>query len=255
MVGSSKAPLYAAGIAALVTGSAAMADISETVFLIQATNARGTGTYMAHFGDGQMDHQSGTYTWCLAGNRPIRSSSGTQIAVLDQAELVGHNDPSVSLSFNVFSGAIETTFNVVAATVSFASIPNAQGRASGSVSITDLNGDGVTMHAVSGAGGMYGAFYNGSPPGGTDFRDLFAAALTTPIPGNTMTASQDFPGGGAFQNITGAVFSISSRFQFTLSPNDMASGTSVFTVQPVPSPGAIALLGLSGLVVVHRRRR
>jgi MYXO-CTERM domain-containing protein len=250
MVRMGKAPLCAAGLAALATGAAAMADISETVFVIQATNANGMGTYVANFNQGRMDH-SGTYQWQLPGSMAIRSDSGVPIAMLNQAVIVGHEDPSVNLSFNVFSGAIETTFTITSATVSFASIANAQGRMSASVSITDLDGDGVTLHNSGGSPGAFSAFDNGS----ADFHDLFSGAIATLIAGNTMTRSEDFPGGGSFASISGAVASISARFQFTLSPNDMASGTSVFTVQPVPSPGAMALLGLGGLVVVGRRRR
>ena len=51
----------------------------------------------------------------------------------------------------------------------------------------------------------------------------------------------------------GAVSDISSRFSFTLSANDIASGTSIFTVV-IPSPGSAALLGLGGLVAIRRRR-
>jgi MYXO-CTERM domain-containing protein len=249
-----KVPLCAAGLAALATGAAAMADISETVFVIQATNANGTATYVADFNQGRMDH-AGTYQWQLPQSMALRSDSGVPIAMLNQAVIVGHNDPSVNLSFNVFSGAIETTFTITSATVSFASITGAEGRTSASVSITDLNGDGVTMHNSGGNPGAFSAFYNGAPPGGTVFHDLFSSPITTPIAGNTMTSAEDFPGGGSFANISGAVTSISSRFQFTLSPNDMASGTSVFTVQQVPTPGAMALLGLGGLIAARRRHR
>src|SRR6185369_162235 len=105
---------------------------------------------------------------------------------------------------------------------SFASIGNAQGRTSASLSITDLNGDGVTLHNSGGNPGAFAAYYNGAPPSGTVFHNLFTSSVTTPIAGNTVTAAQDFPGGGAFANISGVVSNISSSFTFTLSPNDMA---------------------------------
>lgn len=46
---------------------------------------------------------------------------------------------------------------------------------------------------------------------------------------------------------------ISIRLQFTLTAGDQASFTSVFVLQSVPAPGAIALMGLAGLG--GRRRR
>jgi len=247
-------PLYAAGIAALVTGAAAMADISETVFVVQATNANGTGTYVAQFNQGRME-QGGNYQWQLPGTMCLQSQNGSTVAMLNQAVILGNEDPDVTLSFNVFAGSVETTFTVTSATVSFSSMAGAQGRASGSLSITDLNGDGVTLHHSAGSAGAFTAYFNGAPPSGTVFHNLFASPITTAISGDTVTASEDFPGGGAFSPIPGTVTNISSQFQFTLSPNDMASGTSVFTIQPIPSPGAIALLGLGGLVALRRQRR
>lgn len=231
-----------------------MADISETVFVIQATNANGTGTYVAHFNQGRMEG-GGDYQWQLPGTMCLQSDSGAPIAMLNQAVIQGHQDPDVTLSFNVFAGAVETTFTITSATVSFASMSGAQGRASGSLSITDLNGDGVTLHNSAGSAGAFTAYFNGAPPSGTVFHNLFSSPITTAISGNTVTASEDFPGGGAFSGIPGTVTDISSQFHFTLSPNDMASGTSVFTIQPIPSPGSVALLGLGGLIAVRRRRR
>jgi hypothetical protein len=174
--------------------------------------------------------------------------------MLNDASVVGLDDPSVALNFNVFAGSLDTTFTITSATVSFGSLANPPGRASASLSITDLNGDGVLLNRSGGVGGAYTAFYNGAPPGGTVFHDLFAGAVATAISGDTATASEDFPGGGSFQTIPGAVSSIASRFQFTLSANDMASGTSVFTVQ-VPAPGSLALLGMSGMLFARRRAR
>ncbi|MBM4112423.1 MAG: hypothetical protein FJ253_03465 [Phycisphaerae bacterium] len=47
--------------------------------------------------------------------------------------------------------------------------------------------------------------------------------------------------------------SIAVRLQFTLTAGDQASFTSVFVLESVPAPGALALLGLAA--VVGRRRR
>jgi MYXO-CTERM domain-containing protein len=45
---------------------------------------------------------------------------------------------------------------------------------------------------------------------------------------------------------------MSARYRFSLTANDEASGTSSFEI--VPAPGAIALLGMGGLLAARRRR-
>jgi hypothetical protein len=156
------------------------------------------------------------------------------------------------LSFNVLAGSVDTTFTITSALVSFAAINPAEGRASASLTVTDLNGNGVTLTPGADQGGAYTSRYNGLAPGGTLFHDFFSTPLTTPIPGDSTTVAGDFPGGGAFVPIAGSVVSISSRFSFTLSANDLASGTSVFRV--VPAPASLSLLGLGGLLGARRRR-
>ena len=48
---------------------------------------------------------------------------------------------------------------------------------------------------------------------------------------------------------------IAIRLEFTLTAGDAASFTSLFVVEPIPAPGAAALLGLGGLVGLGGRRR
>jgi MYXO-CTERM domain-containing protein len=51
-----------------------------------------------------------------------------------------------------------------------------------------------------------------------------------------------------------ALSTIGIRLTFSLTPGDQASFSSVFVVQPVPAPAALALLGLAGLAGGRRRR-
>jgi MYXO-CTERM domain-containing protein len=158
----------------------------------------------------------------------------------------------VSLNFSVVAGATMTNVTVTSALVSFPPITVAEGRNSATMEVSDLDGNGVSASPVS--GGMYSAQYNGLAPSGTSFHDLLAAAVGTAVPGGSASASEAFPGLGLYVPIVGTVNNISSRFNFVLTANDLASQTSTFRVQAVPAPGALVLLGLGGLAAARRRR-
>ena len=51
----------------------------------------------------------------------------------------------------------------------------------------------------------------------------------------------------------GNVYDMSAQYAFGLTANDQASGTSVWVTQEIPAPGALALLGVAGLVARRRR--
>jgi hypothetical protein len=237
----------------LASAGAAFGDISQDVFVIRAENANGVAEYRATFFDGYFN-PDGSYEWTLPQSIMMTNQSGVVIAELQTASVFCHEDPDVSLNFNVLAGSIMTTFTITSAQVSFASLAAAEGRASASLSVTDLTGDGANVSPL-GQPGVYLSQYNGVVPGGTTFHDLLTAGVSTALPGGSQTTSEDFPGGGAFAPIGVPVTDINSRFRFSLSAGDLASGTSIFRVQAIPTPGALALLGLGGLAAGRRRGR
>ncbi|MBC7773623.1 MAG: hypothetical protein H7210_14100 [Pyrinomonadaceae bacterium] len=245
-------PLFAAGVLTLGMVSSASADISNQVFVIHATNALGTAEYVIRLEDGEWT-APGEFEWNLDGEANLQSASGHTIATLATGALRIHEDPDVSLSFSVMAGSLDTAFTISSALVSFAAINQVHGYASAGVTVSDLNGDGV-MITPSGLDGMYQSQYNGMVPTGTSFQNFFPGQVSDPTPGTTVSFSSEFPGGGLYTPIAGSVSDISSRFTFTLSGNDIASGTSIFRVEAVPAPASLTLLGLGGLVMARRRR-
>lgn len=248
--------LGAASIAALVLGASASADIDPVVFHIRAErtdNPLEFAEYTAFFDPVYIDPTNGDYTWALTQPVNMFSQSGQMIAQLREADVFCRADPQVDLNFSVFAGDVNTTFTVTSPTLSFASIAQAVGRTSAGFSISDLDGDGVTMSGWNG-NSIYTSRYNGAVPGGTTFHDSFVGAYGTPIPGDTFSTSDDYPGAGLYAPIVGSVSDMSSRFRFSLTANDIASGTSVYEILPVPAPSAVTLFGLGGILVARRRR-
>lgn len=243
----------AAGMAlAAVCGLAApaAADISPIVLHIRATNSQGTDTWMARIDAGQFG-PDGTYQWVLGAPVELRDDNGTLVGMLTQGSTTIIEDPVVSLSFSVTAGAVDTTFQITSALLSFPAMTGSEGRASGQIGATDLGGDGVTLTGQFG-GHMLTTRYNGLVPGGTTFADLFAGPLASAEAFGSVSILEESPATG-FTPIPGTVTDISMQYFFTLSAGDTASGTATFVV--LPAPGAAAVLGLAGVAGTRRRRQ
>ena len=244
-------PRIAAGVVpSLMLASVAGADISGTVFTIRAENSQGWAEYTALFREDGFS-APGVYDWAMAAPVVLTTAAGQPIATLNAASIGIHEDPDVALNFSVAAGSTTTLFTITSAHVVFGAIGQAEGRATVSVNATDLNDDGVTL-SPDGSELIYQTRYNGAAPGGSVFHDFLAAPVTAAF--GSASASADFPGGGAFAPIAGEVTDISSRFRFSLTPGDVAGGTSFFRVQPVPGPAGAGMLMVAGLAALRRRR-
>ncbi len=266
---SGKLPLIAALLAS-AAASVASADILGYVISVQAesTDEFGvtrSGTYNVELdfspGGGYWNPDTQEYDWSLPNDVVITAGDGTVLGgirardpnnPLLRTSVYCREDPQVDVNFSVFAGSLNTTFTITSPTLSFATLANTQGRTSAGFSLTDLDGDGVSLSGWNG-NSVYTARYNGAVPGGTTFNDHFFGTSGTPDPFGSYSTSENYPGVG-FTPIGPDVSDMSSRFRFTLSANDIASGTSVYEIIPVPAPSAVALLGLGGLLVARRRR-
>lgn len=234
------------GAIAALAGSA-HAGLSQIILEVHAEVNGMTGTYQVPQSAGVWTGQQ--FVWQLQQPAPIVSSTGQTLGMIQNAAVFVVEDPIIAVNFNIASTALNTSFTISSPLLSFPTIGSAIGSASAAVSVTDLGGDGATL--TPNGPGAYNAHYNGLVPGGTTFADLLAGPVIA-APFSTANASQDFPGGGGFVPIAGAVSDMSARWDFTLSPNDIASGTGVFTV--IPAPSAIGVIALGGLLAGRRRR-
>ncbi|HRQ71425.1 MAG TPA: PEP-CTERM sorting domain-containing protein [Phycisphaerales bacterium] len=237
------------GVVAILSAcGVANADISYEVFTLVATVGGESGSFVATTDMGTWDDQ-GNFYWNLDNPIDIKTKDGSVLATLGTASVTFIADPVIHLNFNVQANNQNTAFSVGSGLLSFPTISNAVGAASAAVSITDVNGNGVTF--TPDAAGAHLSHYNGEVPGGTQFASLLNSGFSAGAFA-TDTASDEFPGGGGFAPIGVGVFDMSARWSFTLTAFDLASGTSVYTI--VPAPGSLALLGLGGLAAIRRRR-
>jgi hypothetical protein len=233
----------------LLVGAPAIADISDIVFEIQATNAQGTATFQVPLtaGSGNSDY----YSW--SSNQTIELRDGQElIGSLASGRVDVFSDPAISLNFSMQAGTTPTTFTVKSALLSFPTVTGASGRASAGINLTDFDGDGASLTALAPLTGAYLANYNGFVPGGATFANMIAQISVDGInnPFGTSTGGGMQPAVG-YMPIGAPVSNISTQISFMVSANDLASGTSVFEV--IPEPTSVLLLA-AGLVLVARRR-
>ena len=189
------------------------------------------------------------YTWALPSPVSVYSDTNQLIGTIRGLDVELNGDPGVSLGFFVTATAATTHITVTSSLVSFGAIVNPLAFASAGITVTDNDSDGASVTGLYPASLAYQANYNGS--------SVFTN-LVSPISAgidSSATISDRFPLAG-FSSIAGAVTSIQTQFDFMLSPNDSASGTSRFTVVvPEPASVVLALLGAAAVAIVARRRR
>jgi len=232
---------------AAVLGSAtAFADISNVVFSITAENSQGIAHWEGTLDQGSWSGQQ--YNWS-AGGIDLQDEDGDIIGTLGSASIMMMADPIVVVFFDVQAGAADTLFTFGSGLLSFPAIGGATGSATTAMTLNDADGDGSA--ALDGAGGSSGgmswqANYNGLAPAGTIFAE-FVPGMSVVGPDLHDEASAST---GGFQPIPGSISSMSVAYNFVLSAEDSASGTSAFVV--VPEPASLLLL-IGGLLAIRRR--
>lgn len=269
-----KASMVLAALGVAVASTAALADYSRDITITASyamtdgngnpvmggdglpltTSASHTFNLDTDFVPQGADGQ-GTEWWQFTGNTQLGSHSNSGYDPFVNGIRIGlREDPMVVANFNVAAGIVNTTFTVTSTLLSFPTITNGQAIASAAISVTDSATFGdvgqVSVVGLQPGGNAFSARFNGN----TDsFAHLIATGSQVISPGGTVAfvgQSASFP---SYDPVTGSVFDMQSQFNFTLSRFDRAAGTSTFEVV-IPAPGALALLGLGGLVASRRRR-
>jgi hypothetical protein len=187
------------------------------------------------------------YGWSLS--EPVAIMSGGRIlATVTSLGVDIDVDPQVELKFAVTAGTSAQRFTISSAVVPFSAIASPLAYATAAVTVTDNDANGATLNGVYDGDKAYRASYNAAPL--VDW-----AYLVDPI-----TVAPDFSGIGMQRQpatgrlaIPATLTSIQSEFDFWLSANDQASGTSRFDV--VPEPATLVLLALGGMGILIGRRR
>ncbi len=175
----------------------------------------------------------------------------SEVSILDglieNLKLTLKADPEVGIEFGVRAGGTATTYAILSEVVSFDPMVNPAAYASAGVTLTDrITVPGATITGLFPEGKTHQARYNGS--------SVFANLVNGfAIPSGTLT--NDEAKGSEFSviPINDTLTSIESEFYFRLTARDSASGTSTFVV--TPEPATIGLLGLGGLVLLHRKKK
>jgi MYXO-CTERM domain-containing protein len=171
----------------------------------------------------------------------------TLVCTVSNVRLDFIGDPQIVLNFTAQAGVSNTNFVFSSALLSFGALTNPTATASAGVTVTDNNLSGALLSGQHTDGASYWANYNGLVPGGTNYASFIPSVSATALQGSNSDSANMGP-----TVLAGSVTDMSSQFRFSLSAFDAASGTSNFEI--VPTPGALALLGIAGLSSLRRRR-
>jgi hypothetical protein len=234
--------------------SPAVAGLAGPVIEIEAENANGSGSLVVDFQPPVVDPLSDSVDWLLPEDIKIRNSDtqevmGTIKASGTSMAMLASGGPVVVLRFAITSGGLETDFKITSELMEFGQINPAQGWSSVGLTVTDGDGNGAFMGGLNAGGGIFATAYNGGfDGGGTTFAEFLPGG--GPLdPFGTVAVSDATDG---WLDIGGPVWDMQSQFYFSLTANDMASGTSTFVI--VPGPTSLLAMG-AGLLLSRRRRR
>lgn len=252
---TARAVLAISSFAMAAFAPAALGDIGNIVYSVTATTQDGhsatyqiTKDYLYQNGD--------VWEWDTNYVAELRDpTDGTLVATMNPDALTSLgaacgvqyvNDPQVNLNFAVQAGAVTTTFHISSAVMGFSTLTNPTATASVSVSVTDFNGNGATYNRVAANPGTYLAQYDGfaGTRSGTTYVEVLPNIVVAGAFGSNTTPSNNGP------NVIASASDMSSSYEFTLTPFDLASGTSTYII--TPEPASLVLLGMAAFALRRR---
>ena len=242
--------------ALMLVPGVARADVPEVVFEITAEAGDFAASFSVLAEWGEYDPATQTWSWTLEDPYDFWHNS-VFLGSLDTFTASVVDDPEVNLSFSVQSGPEDTAFYIASALLEVdPPIPGdlAEGYAHASYTLTDFDGGSATLTGIGDTGGAYLAQYNGwaGDPFGGPQGTTFAEGIFSMSAGLLETVTEDFdhPETG-YLPIGETVNDMSSLVSFTLSAQDLASGTSSYVI--IPEPGSLGLLAIGALALLRRR--
>lgn len=225
------------GGAFLFNSNVALGDVTISGLALQLQADSESGSAAVEFGleSLEWDPETQSLSWELESSLDLLDPDTDEpIATLESAELRISECSRITLDFQLVAGDGDTTIVLRTGLLSFDRISSdvAEGHASASFTIRDLDGDGACLMGKGGGGaGVFRAYYNGLAPDGTRFAHLVGLVMTGA--GGTATGSQSDPGAG-YRSIGAAVDDMSVEIAFVVSAHDRVSGGTLFDVDPDP---------------------
>lgn len=197
--------------------------LSPILMTLEAENAQGRSSYSVLLTQATYDPIERLATWTR--NTPwTLNSGGHMIATMRTCSVtVRQYPPRTLVNVALTAGDSATHFRVTGAQVNFPRISAdlAQGRATASIGVQDMNNDGVQLFATGGVGaGAFVAQYNWVVPAGQTFTQLINGIEAGP--GGTATATQNDPPAN-YRPLNAVVSNTAAWADFTLSAGDRAS--------------------------------
>ena len=191
----------------------------------------------------------GQTSYTLASPIQLRASDNTLLGTVNGLSCSMLSDPAVFLDFSVHAVATGN-FTFDSGVLSFPTIAVPAAFATAAMTLT-ADGSTATLTGNFAGGHSYEATYNG----GTVFADL-DSTFTSP-PDTSAVETERFPAVGTTP-IGVPVSSMRAQWDFNLTANDDASGTSRYDIEPVPDASTL-MLAFAGVVplagcLVRRRR-
>lgn len=216
---------------ALALPAGASAAVSDMVLRVTVRSANQEATADVPITAALYEAESNWVDWTLGGSRPLELGS-VGATILDASVTVSAgSEPNVDFSFSILAGDEDIVCEVRTLWLGF--LPPdagaASGRATASISVTDLDGNGASLIGLGPPGS--GVFRATLDNGGRLFSQLISQVMVGP--NGTASGSQNDPIVG-YRMISGTFEQMDSRLAFRLSRNDLASATTTFELRNVP---------------------
>jgi hypothetical protein len=222
-------------VAAWPGQSAAAVSFSGTPLQIEVSSSLGTGVYTVELEDLTWNPTAQSALWVRSTPLQITDeASGQVLATFTGVTLRLIRGSRIDLIANCRAGAADVTVELQTGHLGFTTISaaTAQGMASATLNVADLDGDGATVTGVGPPGtGIHRSFINQAYGSGTLFSTLLGSVEVGS--GASGSAVQTDPASG-YRAVGAAVSSMSVLVAFTVTANDQAGINSIFAIQPLP---------------------